>query len=175
MALYAQETLDNINRTRTAVVNKTYVSINGNQYIGVEGGFLKFISPKDINHIIEPVDIGASALPIGAATEAKQDVGNTLTANNSRYGSYTSTFEVSSIGSSVLILEQDNTRKIVYITNFADKPMYVCYFNPATLKSPIVLRTNDTLIEDVYQGEIYARWAEAPTGEASITSVRQYE
>jgi len=52
MALYAQATIDQINRTRTGVVNKTYESVNGNRYIGKVGGFLELISPIDVEEVI---------------------------------------------------------------------------------------------------------------------------
>ncbi len=105
MALYSQETIDNISRTHKGVLDQIYISINGNKYIGLQNGLLKFIIPIPIEKIAEPIVVGKSELPSGAATE------NTL-------------IEIKDIISGLTVID-DGLK--VYVTNQIDLTTIISY------------------------------------------------
>lgn len=87
------------------------------------------------------------------------------------FGALSDIISIEATNESVDLLGSNKNRKEAIINNNSNKIMYVCFFSPATIETPIKLNPDEIWIEDRYLGGITCIWEAGVEGVALITEV----
>jgi len=130
----------------------------------------------DGSAVTQPVSVVSLPLPTGAATEAKQDVGNTSLASiDSKLSSDTSSVtSVNATATSTQLLATNSSRKGFSLFNDADKACFVLFSGGTASSTNFSVKIGggafyDTPAVHNYRGAIQGIWEAGPSGAMKIT------